>query len=173
MLEYTLCLIRNGDKILLLNREKPPQMGMWNGVGGKIEPGETSLESAIRETFEETGIRLIDMVYAGNVIFTSENSRQGMYLFMAEMPKNQLLATPFGTREGILDWKSIDWIMQKDNRGVAANLRAYLPSLLKEDLGLEHCFIYKNREIAAYTASALSKLEVQKAYSTVSGPMKI
>ncbi|MDE0583427.1 8-oxo-dGTP diphosphatase [Planococcus sp. A6] len=157
MLKYTLCLIRNGDKILLLNREKSPQMGMWNGVGEKIEPGETPLESAIRETFEETGIRLTDMLHAGNVLFTNESSRQGMYLFMADLPETQVLATPLGTREGILDWKSIDWILQKDNRGVAANLRAYLPSLLNGDLGLEHCIIYKNREIAEYTAAALSE----------------
>lgn len=157
MLNYTLCLIRNGDEILLLNREKPPQMGMWNGVGGKIEPSETPLESAIRETFEETGIRLTAMMHAGNVIFMNESGRQGMYLFMAELPKTHVLATPLGTREGILDWKTIDWIMQKDNCGVAANLRAYLPSLLKGDLGLEHCFIYKNREIAEYTAAALSE----------------
>lgn len=173
MLKYTLCLIRNGDNILLLNRQKPPEMGMWNGVGGKIEPGETPLESAIRETFEETGIRLDDMLHAGNVIFTNESSRQGMYLFMAELPKTHVLVTPLGTREGILDWKSIDWILQKDNRGVAANLLSYLPSLLNGDLGLEHCFIYQKREIAKYTAGALSILEIQKAYSTVSGTMKI
>lgn len=132
-------------------------MGMWNGVGEKIEPGETPLESAIRETFEETGIRLTDMLHAGNVIFANERSRQGMYLFMADLPETQVLATPLGTREGILDWKTIDWILQKDNRGVAANLRAYLPSLLKGDLGLKHCFIYKDREIAEYTAAAFSE----------------
>lgn len=39
MLKYTLCLIRNDDQLLLLNRVKKPQMGMWNGVGGKIEVG--------------------------------------------------------------------------------------------------------------------------------------
>ncbi|USK57773.1 NUDIX domain-containing protein (plasmid) [Cytobacillus solani] len=42
----------------MLNREKPPIMGVWNGVGGKIEKGETSDEGALREVFEETGIRV-------------------------------------------------------------------------------------------------------------------
>ena len=55
---YTLCLIRQDDHFLLLNRQKQPAMGMWNGVGGKIEPGETPTAAVIRETFEETGIAL-------------------------------------------------------------------------------------------------------------------
>ena len=78
MLKYTLCLIKNGDQFLLLNRLKKPQMGTWNGVGGKIESGETPRESVIREIFEETGILLKELVYAGNVIFKSTEGRVGL-----------------------------------------------------------------------------------------------
>lgn len=56
MVEYTICFLKQGDKILLLNREKPQWMGAWNGVGGKIEQGETPLVSALREIKEETGL---------------------------------------------------------------------------------------------------------------------
>ena len=56
MYRYTLCLIRKNDQWLLLNRQKQPAMGMWNGVGGKIEAGESPAESVTRETFEETGL---------------------------------------------------------------------------------------------------------------------
>ena len=40
-------------------------MGMWNGVGGKIEENETPYEGIIRETFEETGIELSSVTYKG------------------------------------------------------------------------------------------------------------
>ncbi|SCN45286.1 MutT/Nudix [Bacillus cereus] len=40
----------------MLNREYDPVKGLWNGVGGKIEKGETPLENAIREIKEETNI---------------------------------------------------------------------------------------------------------------------
>lgn len=42
----------------MLNREKAPIMGVWNGIGGKNEVGETADEGAIREVFEETGFKV-------------------------------------------------------------------------------------------------------------------
>ena len=65
MYKYTICFIRKSDKILLLNRNKKPNMGMWNGVGGKIEDNETPYEGIIRETLEETGIDLPSVTYKG------------------------------------------------------------------------------------------------------------
>lgn len=32
--------------------------GKWNGVGGKVEPGETVRAAAVREVFEEIGVTL-------------------------------------------------------------------------------------------------------------------
>lgn len=165
MLKYTLCLIRNGDRFLLLNRLKKPQMGTWNGVGGKMETGETPLESVIRETFEETGIQLKELVYAGNVIFRSKEGREGMYLFMADLPEGSRLETPAGTAEGILDWKPADWILHKDNRGVASNLRVYLPAVLEGRLGLEHLFTYDQGVIQDYTVAELVGNEINEKYA--------
>ena len=51
-LKYTLCFIRRGDEILMLNREKPSWMGMWNGVGGRMEANETPKECILREVWE-------------------------------------------------------------------------------------------------------------------------
>lgn len=33
MIKYNLCLIRQGNKILLLNRERSPWMGCWTKEG--------------------------------------------------------------------------------------------------------------------------------------------
>ncbi|MFC3209845.1 NUDIX hydrolase [Planomicrobium okeanokoites] len=164
MLKYTLCLIRNGNQFLLLNRLKKPQMGTWNGVGGKIENGETPFESVIRETFEETGILLKELTYAGNVIFKSNEGREGMYLFTADLPEGSRLVTPAGTAEGILDWKQVDWILHKDNRGVASNLRAYLPAVLEGRLGLEHLFTYDQGVILDYTTAEVAADEINEKY---------
>lgn len=162
LLKYTLCLVRHKNEFLLLNRVKKPQMGMWNGVGGKIEIGETPLESVIRETFEETGIKLNELTYAGNVIFTSKEGSDGMYLFVAELPEGQSIETPAGTAEGILDWKPADWILHDDNRGVAATLRAYLPAVLEGRLNLKHLFTFEERTIVDYTTVELDGNEINE-----------
>ena len=53
------CFCTFGRKHLQLKRAKGTvQECSWTMPGGKIESGETQVQSAIRETFEETGIRL-------------------------------------------------------------------------------------------------------------------
>ena len=52
-------LICNGRFLLLRRSESDPSHPLWWGLpGGRMEQGENPLEAAIRETQEETGIRL-------------------------------------------------------------------------------------------------------------------
>jgi 8-oxo-dGTP diphosphatase len=46
-----------GEHLLLL-RAKPPNLGIWSPIGGKLETatGESPFECAVRETAEETGV---------------------------------------------------------------------------------------------------------------------
>ena len=55
---YTICFIRCEDSILMLLRKRPPNAGLWNGIGGKISPGETPLACVRREVLEEADIHL-------------------------------------------------------------------------------------------------------------------
>ena len=48
-------------QVLMCRRRKMPYKGLLNFVGGKIEPGEDSLEAAYRELREETGITRADI----------------------------------------------------------------------------------------------------------------
>ncbi|WP_259915672.1 NUDIX pyrophosphatase [Jannaschia sp. M317] len=52
-------VLRDGaetPEVLLLRRVHPPR-GAWSQVVGKIEPGETAWQAAVRELAEETGLR--------------------------------------------------------------------------------------------------------------------
>lgn len=43
--------------VVLLEKAKPEwAAGMWNGLGGKLEPGETGIEAMVREFKEECGV---------------------------------------------------------------------------------------------------------------------
>jgi len=58
-IQATLCFILKNDKVLLL--KKNPGLfgaGKWNAPGGKQQSDETVEECAVRETFEETGLRV-------------------------------------------------------------------------------------------------------------------
>jgi 8-oxo-dGTP diphosphatase len=47
----------SGTRVLLIQKKRPAfQAGRWNGVGGKIEPGEAPVEAMVREFAEETGL---------------------------------------------------------------------------------------------------------------------
>lgn len=150
---YTLCLIRHTDHFLLVNRQKRPAMGMWNGVGGKIEPGETPEAAVIRETFEETGITLTSVTSKGIVRLHGEET-SGMYLYLADL-EDRPFPTPVMTVEGILDWKSLDWILGDDNMGIISNLRHYLPIALSTEHPLLHDFYYDGHTITAYETHEL------------------
>lgn len=56
-----------GDDVLLIRRGTPPRRGEWSLPGGRIEPGEKSIDAALRELREESGVEaeilgLVDVV---------------------------------------------------------------------------------------------------------------
>ena len=66
MICTTLCYLEREKKYLMLYRNKKKvdmNHGKWIGVGGHIEEGETHIETAIRECFEETGVLYIKMIF--------------------------------------------------------------------------------------------------------------
>ncbi|EGB1113832.1 8-oxo-dGTP diphosphatase [Listeria monocytogenes] len=140
MYKYTLCFIQRGDEILLLNRQKSPWMGSWNGVGGKIEQGEALLESIKREITEETGISSNDYEIRdiGEMRwFVDGENLGGMHLFLANLPDNYIYATPRATDEGILDFKKRAWILNPENTGVVNNLPYIIQHAPKAPLRIE------------------------------------
>ena len=52
---------KNMDESLFCIRAKEPYKGMYNFVGGQVEPGEDNDTAAYRELFEETGISKDDI----------------------------------------------------------------------------------------------------------------
>ena len=54
----TLLFVVRGDEVLLIHKKTGHGAGCINGPGGKLQAGESTAECAVRETFEETGIRV-------------------------------------------------------------------------------------------------------------------
>ena len=72
MKTHTLGFIFNSNfsKVLLVEKQRPDwQKGKLNGIGGKIESGEESLDCIVREVWEETGLKTKkeDWIYLGKM----------------------------------------------------------------------------------------------------------
>ncbi|WP_225048011.1 NUDIX domain-containing protein [Lacticaseibacillus kribbianus] len=139
--KLTVVLVATPTGIVMINRLRPPYRGLWNGLGGKVEPGETPLDGALREVQEESGIALdpAEAVPAGLVHWHVDGELRGdLYLYYA------LTATTIAardTREGLLAPRPLAWLQAPDNLGLVADLKALLPHILAgEDLAYNAWF---------------------------------
>lgn len=48
----------SAGSVLLVQRGEAPEKGCWSVPGGSVEPGESLTDAAMREAFEETGLRV-------------------------------------------------------------------------------------------------------------------
>jgi mutator protein MutT len=65
----TIVFLTRDHEVLLGRKKRGLGAGRWNGYGGKIEPGETPMESAVRETREELCVTPRDLSYRAELKF--------------------------------------------------------------------------------------------------------
>lgn len=93
-----LCLIQDGDRILLQNRVKKDWMG-YTLPGGHVEPGESFVDAVKREMKEETGLDIINPRLAGIKQFPIENGRYVVLLFKTEQFSGEIVSSEEGQME--------------------------------------------------------------------------
>ena len=108
----TLIYLKRDRKTLMLHRVKKEQdfhEGKWNGLGGKLEPGETPEECAIREVKEESGLDLKNPRLRGIITFPMFDQVDDwyVYLFTGSDFSGELIDSP----EGNLDWIDDDKVL--------------------------------------------------------------
>jgi 8-oxo-dGTP diphosphatase len=61
-------VVRDGEgRLLLVRRGREPGRGRWSLPGGRVEPGETAAQAAVREVREETGLHVVAGHLVGRV----------------------------------------------------------------------------------------------------------
>jgi 8-oxo-dGTP pyrophosphatase MutT (NUDIX family) len=87
---FVLCYLQRDDQLLMIHRNKAPNKGKWNCVGGHIEPGETPYAACLREVLEETGYRIPEPAFNGLLTWEGfEIPLGGLYMFSSEAPSGQ------------------------------------------------------------------------------------
>lgn len=100
----TLCMLSRGDEILLQNRVKTD----WRGYcfpGGHVEPGESIVDSVIREMQEETGLRIERPRLCGIKQFPIDGGRYLVFFFKTDKFEGELRSSEEGR---------VEWVHRKD-----------------------------------------------------------
>ncbi|UCD97783.1 MAG: 8-oxo-dGTP diphosphatase [Chloroflexota bacterium] len=109
----TLCYLKVDGKTLMIHRikkENDMHQGKWNGLGGKLLPGETPEECVIREVREESGLTIVSPQLRGIITFPKFSNNEDWYtfLFVARGYSGQLIES----REGVLKWIDDDDLLR-------------------------------------------------------------
>jgi 8-oxo-dGTP diphosphatase len=111
----TLCYLKRGGKTLMIHRikkENDIHQGKWNGLGGKLDPGETPEECVIREVYEESGLTIFRPYLKGLLTFPKFANDEDWYayVFLASEFEGHLI----DSKEGVLKWIDDEDLLKLD-----------------------------------------------------------
>ena len=121
-----LCFIFRVSEILLIHKKRGLGGGKMNAPGGKIEPGETPRDAAIRETQEEVGLTPFDPQPMGELFFQFTD---GYSLHCITFRAEGCEGTPVETDEAVPIWTPLDAIPYD---AMWADDREWLPLLISK-----------------------------------------
>jgi 8-oxo-dGTP diphosphatase len=144
----TLLFLKDKNQVLLIRKKRGHGAGKINGPGGKIDPGETPLAAALRETWEETGIQVRDAALMAEFRFLDLVAPQWYgYVFLA----GEWRGTPRETAEADPFWCPISELpfeqMWDDDR-------YWLPRLLAGER-MRGDFLFDDGRLLAHRLSSL------------------
>lgn len=101
----TLCYVKQNHATLMIHRNKKQEdihLGKWNGLGGKLDPGETPEACVIREVREESGLTIHNPRLHGFLTFPAFAHDEDWYAFVYSATEfsGELIDSP----EGELAW---------------------------------------------------------------------
>ena len=130
-----MCMVYDGDRILVQDRNDPS----WPGItfpGGHVEPGESFVESAVREVKEETGLDISNVRLCGIKQWTQED---GSYRYIVLFFKTDTFSGTLASS----DEGEVFWIDKKEleNRTLAPWFREMYEVFDRDDLSENYCFL--------------------------------
>ena len=128
-----MCMIYDGTRVLVQDRADPE----WPGItfpGGHVEKGE-SFTDAVREVFEETGLRISAPQLCGIKDWSNDDGTRYMVLLYKT---NQFRGSLTASDEGEVDWVEMDEMSKmRLASGMDKMLQVFMNDNISED------FFYK------------------------------
>lgn len=111
----TLCYLKRDGKTLMIHRvkkENDMHQGKWNGLGGKLVPGESPEECAMREVREESGLIISEPQLKGFLTFPKFANDEDWYAFV--FVARQIEGQQIDSNEGELEWIDDEQLLSLD-----------------------------------------------------------
>jgi len=123
---------------------------MWNGIGGKLQPGEDPFTTCIREVREEPGLTITGPVLRALLVISVKSTGDlwTIFVFTAASPAGE----PVASDEGELAWVDVG---QLNSLPVPADLPVILPRVF-EDGGV----VVARLEYETEDAASVSRVEI-------------
>ncbi|MCL2416151.1 MAG: 8-oxo-dGTP diphosphatase [Defluviitaleaceae bacterium] len=107
-----LCYVEKDNQYLMIHRTKKENdmhKGLWKGLGGKFEPGESPEECVIREVYEESGLKIRNPQLKGILTFPNNPKFEEfcIFLFIAKDFFGDIISNE-DCKEGDLAWLDKD-----------------------------------------------------------------
>lgn len=105
------CYLIKDDKVVVTKyKEGNKKLGYYDIPGGKIEQGENPEQTAIREMKEETGLKVGNLKYKGNMIIEYPNRIFDFDVFVTNESEGEIQEFEENTSE----WIDIKELLQKE-----------------------------------------------------------
>lgn len=116
--------------VLMCMRSKDPYKGKLNFVGGKVEPGESSLDAAYRELYEETTITPDDISLMHLMDMTYYTYRIQIQVFIGRLNKELFVRGD----ENPLVWLDAGSNFEDMNRFAGEGNIAHIIEMIRDDI---------------------------------------
>jgi ADP-ribose pyrophosphatase YjhB (NUDIX family) len=101
------CLVEHDNKVLLCKRAIEPRANYWTLPAGFMENGETTLQGASRETWEEARAAVYDPQF--NRLFDVPGINQVYMFYRAQLTDGAFGVGPESTEVALFDEADIPW----------------------------------------------------------------
>ncbi len=145
----TLVYITKNEKTLMIHRVKKIgdlHKGKYNGLGGKLEPGETPLACAKREVKEESNLDISNIILKGHILFPEFDKKGNdwlVFVYRADDFSGEIISE---NPEGILGWVPNKEII---NLNLWQGDKIFLPHIF-DNSTFDGRFYYKDGKLEDY-----------------------
>ena len=157
-IEASLVYIFRDGKVLMMERVKKKKdihKNKWNGLGGKVELGESIVQCAVREVKEESALDVERMQYSGHLTFPEfdkEGNDWSVHVFRVE---------EFSGEVGECDEGNLEWIPEDEllDLNLWEGDRHFIPLMLSKRVFFGEV-LYKDGGLASFKVDFADDIRV-------------